>query len=104
MLFKGRKELSETWLKFQTKYPEFSELSPDTRGPPTIEALRATMRTTVQTWETERSTGFSRAKENFLGFSQTLVSFSNLFSVVPQGDKYIPLFTGVLSTSVKVCA
>lgn len=103
MLFKERKELVDTWLKFQTKFPDFSELSPNARGPPTVEVLRATMRTTVRDWETERSTGLSKAKENFLGFSETLVSFSNLFSIIPQGDKYISLFTGVLSTATKVC-
>lgn len=96
--------MAEIWLKFQTKYPESSELLPDTRGPPSIESLRSIMQDTMQDWENKRDGGFGRAKEKMVGFSETLVSFSDLFSIIPQGDKYVSLFTGVISTTIKACS
>lgn len=103
LLFKERKELAEIWLKFQTRYPESSELLPGSNGPPSVESLRSIMKTTAQDWETKRDGGFGRAKEKMIGFSETLVSFSDLFSIIPQGDKYVSLFTGVISTTIKAC-
>lgn len=104
LLFKERKELADTWLRFQTKYPEHSELLPNIRGPPSIETLRSIMKNTAQDWEEKRSGGFGRAKEKIIGFSESLVSFSDLFSIIPQGDKYVSLITGVVSTTIKVCS
>lgn len=102
-LFKERRELAEVWMKFQKRHPEFSDLDIDTQQPPNIEALQTVMRAAVQDWEKRGDTGLAKAKDNFLSFSETLVSFSDLFSVIPHGDKYVSLFTGVLSTTVKAC-
>lgn len=95
--------MAKIWLKFQTKYPESSEMLPGTRGPPSIESLRLIMKNTAQQWESKRDGGLGKAKEKITGFSETLVSFSDLFSIIPQGDKYVSLFTGVISTTIKVC-
>lgn len=59
------------------------------------------MKETAQAWEDKRDSGFGRAKEKMIGFSEALVSFSDLFSIIPQGDKYVSLFTGVISTTIK---
>lgn len=95
--------MAETWLRFQIKYPEYSELLSDARGPPSIEGLRSIMRNTAQEWECKRHGGFERAKHKMAGFSENLVSFADLFSIILQGDKYLSLFTGVISTTIKAC-
>lgn len=88
-----------TWRKFETKHIEFQDLG--TGGPPSIQDLQSIMRTTVQELDVKCNSGLSRAKKNFLAFSETLVQFSDLFSIIPDGDKYTSLLTGVISTTVK---
>lgn len=80
-------------------YTEFQNL--DVGGPPSVEDLQSIMETTVQNWNSRCDSGLGRAKENFLNFSGTLLQFSDLFSIIPSGDKYISLLTGVISTTVK---
>lgn len=89
----------KTWQEFQKKHLGFQEM--DTKGLPSIRDLQSTMRSTVQNWDAQDDSGLSRAKKNLLGFSETLLQFSELFSIIPDGDKYMSLFTGVISTIVK---
>lgn len=100
-LFKERKQLADTWRKFQLKHVEFQDI--DSERPPSVQQLQTTMRATMQVWEARGESGLSKARKNLLGFSETLLQFSDLFSIIPDGDKYISLFTGVISTTVKVC-
>jgi hypothetical protein len=41
-------------------------------------------------------------KNRFLNFAETMNDYSYLFSIVPSGDKYTSLITGVVSSVVKV--
>lgn len=66
-----------------------------------MQDLQSMMKNTVQDWDARGDSGLSKAKNNFLDFSETLLQFSDLFSIIPDGDKYISLFTGVISTIVK---
>lgn len=79
------------------------ELDPGVKGPPSLDTLRSTMSSTVKDWKNHSDTRLTNARDNFLEFSQTLVVFSDLFSIIPQGDKYVSLFTGVLSTTITAC-
>lgn len=91
--------LMRTWRKFQTKHFEFRDL--DARGPPRIQELQSIMRTTLQDWDAPCDSRLAKAKKNFLAFSESLVQYSDLFSIIPDGDQYISLLTGVISTTVK---
>lgn len=94
--------LAQTWDDFQRKIKHPGTHDLGTKGPPSFHDLQSIMRETVRDWDARGNSGVSKAKNSFLEFSDTLLSFSDLFSIIPDGDKYVSLFTGVISTTVKV--
>lgn len=77
-------------------------MMPGGSGPPTVAMMKETVDSAIYTWQARREEGFGKVRQNFQEFSETILSFSDIFSIIPQGDKYISLFTGVISTVVKV--
>ncbi|KAH8883585.1 hypothetical protein GQ53DRAFT_699035 [Thozetella sp. PMI_491] len=55
-------------------------------------------------WTSKKEEGWGKTKTRFFGFMETMKDHSYLFSFIPDGDKYFSLFTGVVSSIVKVSA
>ena len=95
-------ELAETWAEFKLRLPELEKGLPVIRGRPNISTVRIAVEQTAQQWEHKKCKGFARARAGFYQFCGTLDAHSELFNFFPDGDKYISLFSGVISTIVKV--
>jgi hypothetical protein len=62
------------------------------------------VKTAQQEWEGRKDSRFGQAKASFSSFCQTLDEHSYLFSIFAKGDNYTTLFTGLISSMVKVNA
>jgi hypothetical protein len=102
LLEKECKELAEIWADFQSRLPEADQQLPLNQGLPNIRTVKTTVEAAARNWEAKKESGFGKAKDYLFKFCDTLVAHSELFSIFPQGDKYTSLFTGVLSSIVKV--
>jgi len=69
---------------------------------PTIEDLHGAITKAQTAWHEKRLKGMGKAKDRFFSFLETMNDHSYLFSVVPQGDRYLSLITGVVTTVVNV--
>ncbi|KAI1460022.1 hypothetical protein F4805DRAFT_454962 [Annulohypoxylon moriforme] len=74
-----------------------------TRGDqiPTVETLWAAVLQAQVQWENKKEKGFGRAKVHFFSFLETMDEHKYLFSIIPNGDKYTCLITGVVTSIVK---
>jgi hypothetical protein len=102
MLERQCMEAAKTWKEFKKNFPELSAEG-DSRVP-TIETLQDQVVAAQRKWASQRNKGFGKAKEQTMSFLESLEGHKALFSVIPSGDKYTSLFTGVVSSVVKVCA
>lgn len=96
------KNLVQTWTEFERCLPQSNKGLPATRGPPNFITIRAAVDETVREWESKREKGFGRVRAGFYQFCGVLDVHSELFSFFPKGDKYTSLFSGVISSIVKV--
>lgn len=69
---------------------------------PTVETLWAAVRQAQAQWEKKREKGFGRARAQLFSFLETMDEHKYLFSIIPNGDKYTSLITGVVTSIVKV--
>jgi hypothetical protein len=70
---------------------------------PNVATLQKVVNDAQAKWETKKGTGFGKLKTYVSDFLGMMDDHSYLFKVIPAGDKYISLITGVVSSVVKVC-
>lgn len=99
-----RKELIETWQNFQHLFHDDQESTRPANSIPTIETLRRAIDQSQDAWLAKKTKGFGKAKDRFFDFLDTMNDHSYLFNIIPSGDKYISLITGVVSSVVTVIA
>ncbi|KAF7502672.1 hypothetical protein GJ744_005285 [Endocarpon pusillum] len=99
---KACKELAKGWEQFQSVLPKAKRTAAIERSIPEPSSIWTEVETAQQEWERKKDSRFGQAKANFSSFCQTLDEHSYLFSILPNGDKYTCLFTGVISSIVKV--
>ncbi|OAA35948.1 hypothetical protein NOR_07756 [Metarhizium rileyi] len=92
------REAAELWRKLKLNI-ESTELLED--GPPTIPTLLKAVDDAVVQWDKKREKGFGKAKSQFFSFLDTMEAHKYLFSVIPNGDKYTSLLTGIVTSVVK---
>jgi hypothetical protein len=102
LLEKECKELIEVWADFQSHLPKADQQLPLNQDLLNIGTVKKAVEAVAQDWEAKKESKFGKAKDYLFKFCDTLVAHSELFSIFPQGDKYTSLFTGVLSSIVKV--
>ncbi|KAI0017746.1 hypothetical protein F4780DRAFT_782018 [Xylariomycetidae sp. FL0641] len=95
-LEKQCKEVADAWASFKFRVTEEQESD----GPPSIESLYQAVQLAQSKWETKKAHGFGKAKDRITSFLGTMDGYRALFSVIPTGDKYLSLFTGVVSSIV----
>ncbi|KAF2996782.1 hypothetical protein E8E14_005304 [Neopestalotiopsis sp. 37M] len=92
------KEAAELWRKLKL---DLGDLGHDPDNPPTVKNLSLAVSEAQHAWNMSKRTGLGKAKERFASFLDTMDQYKYLFSIIPKGDKYTSLFTGVVSTVVK---
>lgn len=102
LLEKQCREVAKTWEEFKKHFPNLSLLE-GVSHLPTVESLQHEVSAAQSKWAAKKEKGFGKAKDHAMSFLETLEGHKALFSVFPSGDKYTSLFTGVISTVVKVC-
>lgn len=95
------KRLTEVWSKFQSQF-KLESLGPGD-SPPPIEDIVKEVEEAEKTWNAKKESGVGKAKAGVENFLSMMNDHSFLFSVIPDGDKYTSLITGVVSSVVKVC-
>lgn len=91
----------EAWENFRALFPGL-ETSETFNELPSIKTVKTAVRGVVATWEEKNEKGIGKAATFLTRYCDTLLAHSQLFSVIPEGDKYISVFTGVVSSLVKV--
>ncbi len=90
------------WDKFSSSFPQLERPVTERQSVPTISTLQQEVLKAEKEWSSNQEAGWGRAKSRFFTFMDTMKDHSYLFSFIPDGDKYISLFTGVISSVVKV--
>ncbi|KAK8104990.1 hypothetical protein PG999_008349 [Apiospora kogelbergensis] len=68
---------------------------------PSVQTLRTAVHGAQAQWNKKSESGFGKAKTQFFSFLETMDSHKYLFSVIPNGDKYTSLITGIITSVVK---
>lgn len=98
-----RQIVVDTWKRFCHLHPSENQGVSDLNNVPTIATLREEITKADAAWHSKQDKGFRAVKNRFLNFAETMNDYSYLFSIIPSGDKYTSLVTGVVSSVVKVC-
>lgn len=98
-----RKRVTESQARFHA-YFAIGAISQAPNRPLTIQELTSQVQNDMQAWASKRESGYGKARTRIQNFLSVMNDHSYLFSVIPNGDKYTSLVTGVISSVVKVCA
>ncbi|KAI0142636.1 hypothetical protein GGR57DRAFT_519746 [Xylariaceae sp. FL1272] len=98
------KSLYTAWKEFQQRFPESVEINTIPGEFPSIRTLQSSVSDVIREWELKKNTGLGKVREYLANYCDTLVAHSNLFAVIPQGDKFTSLFVGVTSSLIKAVA
>ncbi|KAK8060846.1 hypothetical protein PG996_010776 [Apiospora saccharicola] len=93
------KAASEIWRKLKL---DIGDLGGSGDQVPSVQTLLAAVQGAQAQWTKKSEKGFGKAKAQFFSFLETMDSHKYLFSVIPNGDKYTSLITGIITTVVKV--
>lgn len=92
----------DLWKRFSYVFAAENDSLQPANSVPSISTLFKAIDQAQAEWDEKQTKGFGVAKGRFLNFAVTMNEYSYLFSVVPSGDKYVSLITGVVSSVVKV--
>ncbi|TID05182.1 hypothetical protein CH35J_001997 [Colletotrichum higginsianum] len=97
--------LREKWMLFRESCPDAEQLDLTT-SQPTVKSVKETVQAVQTAWESsQRQHGrFNKAKKFFHRFCGTLNSHKMMMAVLPSGNEYISIFTGVLNVIIHASA
>ena len=94
--------LSHVWKVFRTTLPK-DEQEVLEGEVPNVNGLIGMIESTSKSWQGKRMASKSgRFMKHFTGFCGTLDAHSYMLEVLPGGNEYVSLFTGVLKSVVNV--
>lgn len=99
-LERKRQEVVCLWAKFGHLFPDESISAESPRHVPQISLLLQSVQQAEAGWSAAEDK--KRFKRRFNNFIKHMDDHSYLFEVIPSGDKYVSLITGVVSSVVKV--
>ncbi|KAI0386544.1 hypothetical protein F5Y04DRAFT_124628 [Hypomontagnella monticulosa] len=100
ILRKQESRVVETQARFHARLALGAVGRASTR-PPTIRELTAQVESDMKVWANKRESGYGKARTRIQNFLSVMNDHAYLFSVIPSGDKYTSLVTGVISSVVK---
>ncbi|KAK8052307.1 hypothetical protein PG993_003692 [Apiospora rasikravindrae] len=92
------KAASELWRSLKLDVGDFGGSGDQV---PSVQTLWAAVHDAQAQWTKRNEKGFGKARAQFFSFLETMDSHKYLFSVIPNGDKYTSLITGIVTTVVK---
>lgn len=90
------------WKKFHALHPTENDAPHSPTTVPTISTLYEAICQAEQDWNNKQTKGLAAVRGRFMTFADTMNDYSYLFKVIPSGDKYVSLITGVVSSVVTV--
>lgn len=94
--------LCEKWRKFQESCPKEDQLDLQ-QYEPTVESMVQLVTAMQNKWRATRETGRRAiAVQKFHQFCGSLDAHSNLLKLLPEGNEYVSLFSGTLTSIIKV--
>jgi len=90
--------VTDKWNDFCSR----SGLVKDGGGLPSLDMFLQDVLGKEEAWAKKHETGLGKTKRGIEKFLTTMNDHSYLFSVIPNGDKYTSLITGVVTSVVKV--
>ncbi|KAF0635513.1 hypothetical protein FPSE5266_01982 [Fusarium pseudograminearum] len=100
-LYNQQRRILELWERFNEIYPDGSQPG-QMKTIPTIQTLYQAIDQAQTAWHDKQARGLRPIRDKFFNFAETMSEYSYLFSIIPNGDKYTSLITGVVSSVVKV--
>lgn len=94
-----REKLVKAWQAVLKKFPEKDRANLPTDLIPNIDTLSGAVDEAQQAWKSNRD---GTLKERYSRFCEFADDHKYLLSIIPSGDKYVSLFTGVISSVVIV--
>ncbi|KAF2234473.1 hypothetical protein EV356DRAFT_501695 [Viridothelium virens] len=88
------------WKEYQEILPKHDRITLDS-NPPTLRNIELACDQWYKAYRAKEDDKLISIKENFQQFCNTLDAHSDLFSVFPNGDKYVSLLSGTISSIVK---
>ncbi|KAK3947204.1 hypothetical protein QBC32DRAFT_385248 [Pseudoneurospora amorphoporcata] len=104
ILEKQRRELIDSWKDVSTHFPEMGDMAPGSSWVPNLSSLRHMVSQAESAREVDKTSGFGAIRERLRNLVQALDDHKYLFEIIPKGDKYLCLFTGVVSFLSKATA
>jgi hypothetical protein len=99
---KQAKELEDAWDLFYQKIPSDQRVSLDKRVPP-FDDVKQAMASVASKWETDRKKGKTgKICSFYTRCCLSIKSHETMLKILPEGDKYFSLFSGVLKSVVFV--
>ncbi|KAI9655728.1 MAG: hypothetical protein M1821_005163 [Bathelium mastoideum] len=103
-LDKASRELAQAWLKFQNCLPDGHKSKVDDSPPCLQDVLSAVTEAADQIKTDREQSKLGRWKGRFNKLCSTLNNHKDMFDCVPDGDKYVSLLAGSLSSIIKASA
>ncbi|KAK3322846.1 hypothetical protein B0H66DRAFT_620668 [Apodospora peruviana] len=102
-LERHKRKLVERWESFNSNHPglQGEGVFQEGRGPPRLDSLLHAAQDAEAAWEKKKESGIGKAKSAIENFMETMNNHSYLFSIIPSGDKYTSLITGVMTSITK---
>lgn len=89
------------WKDYQQLLPKQDRVTEDS-DPPVLTDIEKACDYWYKSYQTKEDDKFASIKNNFQQFCNALDAHSSLFSIFPNGDKYVSLLSGTISSIVKV--
>lgn len=97
-----RKEgMAKRWKEFNSSL-KIGVILTENDDPPHVNTLLQAVGAAEEEWTKRKESGLGKTKSAVENFLNTLNDHSYLFSIIPNGDKYTSLITGVITSVVKV--
>ncbi|KAK2601175.1 hypothetical protein N8I77_010643 [Diaporthe amygdali] len=97
-------KVADKLLLFEQRSPKEDKLD-RTQFEPTIEGVIKLTQQVIAKWEAKKSQGFAnKTKAIFHRLCRGINSHSSLLEILPDGNEYVSLFTGVLTVIIKASA
>jgi len=103
-LEKHKRQIAERWKTFNSDHPglQLEDIFKEGQGPPRLDGLLRAAQDAEAVWDSKKESGIGKTKYAIENFMDTMNNHSYLFSILPSGDKYTSLITGVMTSITKV--
>lgn len=101
-LEESKVKVAERWTAFHSEHgSEIGDGLIDIQQKPRIETLWKAVHDAEIACKKRRETGFGKTRSAIERFMNTMNNYSYIFSVIPNGDRYTCLVTGIITSITK---